>query len=364
MKILFLANDDEGIYKFRKEIIEALLKENNEVFLSLPYGKYVDYFIGLGCKFIDTKFDRKGTNPIKDLKQISFYRSILKEIKPDCVLTYTIKPNVYGGIACQLENTPYIVNITGLGSAVENGGILQAITLMLYRTGLRKAYKVFFQNEFNKNFMLEKGIIKENVCELIPGSGVNLDEFKLMEYPNNETIDFLYVGRIMKEKGYLQYVDVAKYIRSKYPNTRFHICGTYDEEEYKTLMDELTSKGIIDYHGSLGSMQGMYELDCCTIHPSYYPEGLSNVLLESCACGRPVITTNRPGCGELCNDGINGFIVKQEDSQDLINKVEKFLSLSIEERKQMGINGRKLIENNYDRRMVIEKYLQAINNAK
>lgn len=359
MKILFLANDDEGLYKFRKELIETLLI-NNDVFISLPYGYYVDVFKQMGCHFIDTQFNRKGTNPIKDIQLVNKYISIIKEIKPDIVLSYTIKPNVYGGIACQRTNTPYIANITGISSAIENGGLIGFIVKNLYRVGLKKAKKVFFQNEANKDYMIKNRLVHDNY-DLIPGSGVNLNEYTLQEFPNDETIDFVYIARIMKEKGFDQYLDAAKYITKKYPNTRFHICGTYDEQEYESVIKDLNEKGVVIYHGSVKNMLDIYKIIQCTIHPSYYAEGMSNALLESLACGRVIITTSRPGCKELVEDNVNGFIVEQKNSDDLIRKVEMFLSLSNQKRKEMGLNGRKLVEEKFDRQIVIDKYLKEIN---
>lgn len=358
MNILFLANDDEGLYKFRKELISELLKRH-KVFISLPYGKYVDVLVKEGCIFIDTEFKRKGTNPVADLKLISFYRRIMKDNKIDTVLSYTLKPNVYGGMAAQSLNIPYVANITGASSTVEKEGILKRIVFGLYRVGLRKAKMVFFQNEANMKFMLENRLINNNYS-LIPGSGVNLKEYEVMDYPDRDTVDFVYIARIMKEKGFEQYCDCAKYIRNKYPNTRFHVCGTYDEEEYIKLMAELEKEGILIYHGSVENMKEIYSMISCTIHASYYAEGMSNALLESLACGRPIITTDKPGCKELVRDGINGFLIKQKDSDDLIEKVEKFLGLSVSERRKMGLEGRKLVEEKFSRDIVIKKYVEVI----
>lgn len=359
MRILFLANDDEGLYKFRKELIQTLL-EDNEVFISLPYGPYVDDLIQMGCQYIKTEFNRKGTNPIKDIKLISLYKKIINDVKPNTVLTYTVKPNVYGGIACQLSKTQYIVNITGLGSALENPGILQKILIILYKIGLKKVSNVFFQNETNRTFMVNHKVVNIDKTEIIPGSGVNLDDYKLLDFPNDNTIDFVYIGRIMREKGFGQYIEAAKHIRNKYENTRFHICGAY-EDDYKDEVEQLQKDGIVIYHGSVKNMKEIYAIVQCTVHPTYYPEGLSNVLLESLSCGRPIITTDRPGCKEVIEDGVNGFVAKQKDSDDLIKQIEKFLALSNEERKQLGINGRNKVEKEFDRKIVINKYLAEIN---
>ena len=358
MRILILTNHDLGLYKFRKEILETLLREN-EVFVSMPRGIFTDKIIEMGCHYIDTSFERKGKNPFKDLELLSFYKKTIKEVKPDVVLTYTIKPNVYGGLACQQLKVPYIANVTGLGSAIENGGLLQLISLNLYKLGLKKADMVFFQNDANRDFMLKKNAVGKNY-DMLPGSGVNLSQYEVSEFPSDETIDFTYVGRLMKEKGFELYAEAAKYITGKYSNTRFHVCGP-DEDNYRELVKELSEKGILIYEGYVDDMKEVYKRIQCTIHPTYYPEGMSNVLLESLACGRPIITTDRPGCKEIVEDGVNGFVVKQNDLNDLIEKIEKYLSLSNEERKQLGLNGRRKVEKEFDRNIVINKYLDAIN---
>lgn len=359
MRVMILANNDVGLYKFRKELIQALVK-NNEVYIVLPKGRYIQSLIDLGCKFLDSNLlDRHGTNPVKELKLIFYYKKILKKYKPDMVFTYTIKCNAYGGMACRSLGIPYVANITGLGTAVENGGLMQRVTLALYKSGLKKAQKVFFQNTENRDFMLKHGIIR-GAYDLLPGSGVNIEQYKVTEYPDGETINFLFIARVMKEKGIDQYLEMAKYIRKKYPQTRFHVCG-FCEQAYEDTLKEYQDKGIIEYHGLVDDIAGMHKISSCTVHPTYYPEGLSNVLLESCACGRPIITTNRPGCREVVDDGVNGYIVEERNSEDLIKKVELFLSNSVEERKQMGLAGRRKVEREFNRAIVINKYLKELN---
>lgn len=358
MKVMILANHDAGLYKFRKELLEELLKDY-EVLICLPDGEYVKDMTGMGCQFIECNLlERRGMNPFKEVKLIRFYQKLLKEQRPDIVFTYTIKPNVYGGMVCAHLKIPYAANITGLGTAVENSGIVQKITLTLYKLGLRKAQKVFFQNSENKNFMLEKKIVA-GAYDQLPGSGVNLKDYQPMEYPKGETIDFVFIARVMKEKGIDNYLETAEFIRKKYPETRFHICG-FCEDDYSERLEELQKKGVILYHGMVKDMTRIYEKISCTIHPTYYPEGLSNVLLESAASARPIITTNRAGCREVIEDGINGYICKQNDSEDLIKQVEKFLALSWEERRAMGIAGRKKVEKEFDRQIVIDRYLQEV----
>jgi galacturonosyltransferase len=358
MKILILSNNDVGLYKFRKEIIEALVKENN-VYVCIPDGSFVKNIKKLGCEVIlCSLLDRHGTNPKKELKLFAYYKDLLKKNTPDIVFTYTIKPNVYGGAACASIGIPYVVNITGLGTALENSGIMQVITLALYKYGLRKAQVVFFQNTENQNFMIKHNVIKSKY-DILPGSGVNLTQYYVLDYPNGETIDFVFVARVMKEKGIDQYLEAAEFIRKKHPETRFHICGEM-EQDYAEKLKEMEMRGIIIYHGIVTDMVQIYKMTSCTVHPTYYPEGLSNVLLESASCGRPIITTNRSGCREVIDNGVNGYIVNQKDSNDLIEKIEKFLSLSWEERRQMGLNGRKKVENEFNRQIVVNRYLNEV----
>lgn len=355
MKVMILANNDVGLFKFRKELLEKL-REENKVYICLPDGEFVKQLVELGGEFIPCELlDRHGTNPIKDLRLILWYKKVLKECKPDIVFTYTIKPNIYGGMACQSLRIPYVVNVTGLGTAVENNSLMQILALALYKRGLKGAQKVFFQNIENRDFMLKRNIVRSSY-DLLPGSGVNLSEYQVLDYPEGENIEFAFIARVMKEKGIDQYLDAAEYIRKKYPKTRFHVCGAC-EQNYKEKLEDLQNKGIIIYHGLVRDITSIHRISSCTIHPTYYPEGLSNVLLESCACGRPIITTNRSGCREVVEDGINGYVVKEKNGQDLIEKIEKFLKLSVDARRQMGIAGRMKVEKEFDRKIVIDKYM-------
>jgi glycosyltransferase involved in cell wall biosynthesis len=358
MKILVLANFGMGLYNFRKELLEELINQNYEVYISLPNDEYVPKLESLGCKFLNTPVSRRGTNPITDFKLLMNYNKIIKSIKPDVVLTYTIKPNIYGGLASRLANVPCIANITGLGTAVENGGLLQKLTLLLYKISLKNSKCVFFQNSENQEFLTKKKIVKGNQ-KILPGSGVNLNHYALLDYPLDDSINFLFISRVMKEKGIDQYLDVAAYIKQKYPNTVFHIIG-FCEDEYEDKLKDMQEKGFIKYHGKQSDVREFHQFSHCTVHPTFYPEGMSNVLLESAACGRPVITTNKSGCREIVDEEINGYIVEQQNSQDLILKIERFLELDYVKKKQMGLAGRKKVENEFDRKIVIDNYINEI----
>ena len=358
--ILIASNVTGGLYEFRQELLETLTKDNKVIVLGSKTG-HIDDLLNLGCEVIETPLERHGINPVVELKLALKYKSIIKEKKPDVVLTYTVKPNAYVGMACASLGIPYIANVTGVGPAIDNGGLLKLITLTLYRHGLRKAKKVFFQNRADME-LLEKEHVVKGPHELIPGSGVNLDRYNVLDYPNGEEVHFVFIARIVKQKGIEQYLDMAHVIRAKYPNTVFHICGNCSPE-YEERIKKEVEDGAIIYHGRIPDVTVVHRISSCTILPSFYPEGMNNVLLESCSLGRPIITTNRPGCREIVDDGVNGFIVKQRDSQDLIEKVEKFLSLSWEERKAMGLAGRAKVEKEFSRQIVVNKYLEEINNV-
>lgn len=358
MKIALIGNSDLSIYNYRYELVEKLIKDGHSVSVITPNGNLISDLVKMGCEYYETELDRHGTNPVKDLKLLNTYKRILKEIHPDYVFSYTIKPNIYGAMACKKLGIPCICNITGLGTAVENKGIMQMITVMLYRLAFKKVQTIFFQNADNMQFFVDKKLFVDK-HKLLPGSGVNLTRFIPYEYPSDKTVEFVFISRLMKEKGIDQYLEAAEYIKGKYPHTRFHICG-FCEKEYEDKMQTLGKNDTVIYHGMVKDIATVLKDVHCTVHPTYYPEGLSNVLLESCACARPIITTDRAGCREVVEDGINGYIVKQQDAQDLIEKIEKFLSLSNAEQKQLGLNGRRKVEREFDRNIVIEAYLKEI----
>jgi glycosyltransferase involved in cell wall biosynthesis len=247
--------------------------------------------------------------------------------------------------------------VSGLGTAVEQPGILQPLMISLYRKAAKKANCVFFQNEQNRDFFIQHKMYNGHY-RMIPGSGVNLDKWKYMDYPSDENgIHFLFVARIIKEKGIEEYLSCAKTIKEKYANTVFHILGPCDGE-YKDILDDYEAKDIIKYHGEVSDTSEYLKFAHCTIHPSYYPEGISNVLLESEASGRPVITTDRAGCRETVEDGVTGFCFETRNTQKLIEAVDKFVNMSNADRQQMGKNARLKMEREFDRNIVVEAYLK------
>lgn len=358
MKVLILANAASGLLCFRRELVETLVQKHEVVFC-VPDAPQVSDIVALGARFVDCPFlDRRGTNPVRDMRLLKFYEDLVKTEKPSVVLTYTIKPNSYGGMASAKLGVPYIANVTGLGTAIESDGPLRSIALKLYRRGLRDAQMVFFQNRPNMEFMLGRGIVSGQ-CDLLPGSGVNLECFPALPYPDDDTIHLVFISRVMEQKGIEQFLDAADAIAPRHPEVRFHVFGAR-EGGYKGRLDNCVARGTVDYHGRTENVAAVHTFSSCTVHPSFYPEGMSNVLLESCACARPIITTGRPGCGEIVEDGINGFVVRERDSEDVIEKIEKLLCLSLHEREAMGLAGRAKVEREFDRRIVVNRYLREI----
>lgn len=359
-KILFLVNHDIVIYNFRKELVIKLIEEGYKVYISSPYGKRIDKLVDMGAEFIETTMDRHGTNPLKDMKLYKQYKKIMKNIQPDVVLTYTIKPNIYGGLAARKLKIPYIANITGLGTALQKEGFLQKILIEMYKSAFKSIDTIFVQNEENKKFFIDHNIYP-NRLELIPGSGVNLEEFTLLPYPSEDQgIHFAFIARIMKEKGIDEYLKAAEMIKNKYPNVFFHVCGFIDGD-YDDIIHEYKKREIIKYHGVIDNTHRFLKNIHCVILPSYYPEGISNILLESAASGRAIITTNQPGCKETMKNRKTGYYVKKQVANDLIEKIIQFLSLTTIERQKMGEFGKKHVSEYFDRTIIVDKYLEKIN---
>lgn len=359
-KVLILVNHDMTIYNFRLELVERLLEEGYEVYISSPNGEKIDDLRELGCFYHEIKIDRHGMNPIKELGLVLTYHKLMRQVKPDIVLGYTIKPNTYGALVAGLMGIPFLANITGLGSAVENEGLSQKITLLLYKIAFRKVDRIYFQNEENMQFFAKRNIYPDKY-ELLPGSGVNLQRFPLQTYPSDGSgIRFAFLSRIMKEKGIEEYLGAAQVLKTRYPDAEFHICG-FCEEEYEENLKTLENAGTIICHGMIRDVAGFLKDMHCVVLPSYH-EGMSNVLLEGSATGRPIITTDCAGCREIVEDGINGYMVPTEDTQALVIAMDRFIKLNQTERKLMGLKARTKVEQEFDRQIVVTTYVNAIEN--
>ncbi|MDD6203094.1 MAG: glycosyltransferase family 4 protein [Lachnospiraceae bacterium] len=362
MKVLILSNYANGLYLFRKELLCALLEKGYEVLVSVPQDENCVKIENLGCRLIPVKLERRGNNPIRDYALFKTYRKLLDKERPAVVLTYTIKPNLYGGLACRMKATPYLVNITGLGTALENPGMLGRILLHFYKISTKRANCVFFQNDGNRQFMQERGIATEN-SRLLPGSGVNLKEHPAAPYPTEDKgIIFLAVLRIMKDKGIEEYLAAAERIKREYPDTHFYLVGEYEEETrelYEPLILKLSDMGIIRYFGHIDNVPKVMAESHVIVHPSYH-EGLSNVLLEAAAAARPVLASDIPGCRETLMPGLSGILFQPKDTESLVQAIKTILSYSETDRREMGQQGREYVEAVFDRKKVTAAYLEEI----
>lgn len=361
-KILILTNSAEGLYLFRKELLCALRSDGHTLAVSVPDDNYCEKIEALGCRVLVTDFERRGMNPLKDLQLAGKYWSLLHSEQPDWVFAYTIKPNIYGGAVCRLGRVPYICNITGLGTALENPGLLGRVLLVMYRYAVGRARCVFFQNEKNRGFMKEHGIARGR-DRLLPGSGVNLTEHAYTEYPSEQGgIVFLAVMRIMRDKGIGEYLEAARTMKKRHDNVAFWLAGAYEEEsrgQYEPLIRKLEGDGVIRYLGHVDNVGEVMAQSHVIVHPSYH-EGLSNVLLEAAACGRPVLAGNISGCVETFSEGRSGLSFDIKSADALLGAMERICALSCEERRSMGRAGRAWVEAHFDRELIIEAYRSAI----
>ena len=361
--IIITINTSWNIFNFRVGLLKALQKKGHKIVCVAPYDDYSKELENLGFEYHNIDMNNKGTNPIEEIKLIKDYYKLYKQINPDIILQYTIKPNIYGSIAARLLGKKVISNISGLGTVFLNDSLSSKIARWLYKVSLVKN-TVFFQNSEDKNLFINSRLVKESQTGLLPGSGINTQNYKPdEEYTENEELTFMMIARLVKDKGIIEYIEALKIIKEKYPNVKFKLLGSlYPGNPTAVSEDELNSwinDGIIEYLGhSDDVMSEILKVDCVVL-PSYR-EGLSRVLLEAGSLAKPIITTNTPGCKDVVDDSINGFLCEVKDSEDLAVQIEKMINLSSEDRKQMGIKSREKIVNEFDEQIVIDTYLNAI----
>lgn len=358
MKILMLSNFGLGLYKFRSELIQKLISHGHELHVAFPKDNYEGKIKDLGCFFWNTPIDRRGMNPLKDIKLLYSYKTIIKKVQPNLVMTFTVKPNIYGGLITRLYKIPTISTITGLGTSLNKSIILKFMITFLYKISLKKSFCVFFQNETNKEFFAQSILTNQRMI-LVPGSGVNIKEFSYSDYPiDDKIIRFIYIGRIMKEKGIVELIEAFRILHREYENLQLDIIG-FCEDGLDNLINESVKEGIINYYGQQDNIIPYIEKSHALVLPSHH-EGLSNVLLEACSIGRPVLASNIPGCIEVFDDGISGFAFAVNDVKSLIDALRLFITLDYEKKRTMGLEARKKISNHFDRNLVIEKYIEQI----
>lgn len=361
-KVLILANHYNTLRIFRRELIKKIAQLGNEVIISIPPSeqKEIDTLESYGSKVVITDMERRGMNPLKDISLLNRYKKLIKSVNPDKVITYTIKPNIYGSIACKSLKIPHYCNVTGLGSAfMADGGLMRKLVSIMYKFSMNKAEKIFFENVGNRDVLVNSKIIKPEQAVVMAGAGVNVDEFDFSEYPNDDgKIHFLNVGRIMKEKGMDELFFAIKKIRKDYSNVTFDFIGWY-EDNYREIVEKMQSEGLIFFHGFQSDVTPFIKKASCIVHPSYH-EGMSNTLLESCSMGRPIITSNIHGCLEAVDEGKNGYLCNVKDGEDLYQKIKMFIELPYEKKVEMGKYARDFVVKNFNKTDVVDKTLKEI----
>ncbi|MCL2426034.1 MAG: glycosyltransferase family 4 protein [Oscillospiraceae bacterium] len=358
-RILVTAAVARSIYKFRSELLDRLVNDGYQVTVCCDSDHVSpEYFDSMGCDYKRIKVGQQGKNPLDDIKLFFQYMRILRSEKPDVVLTYTVKPNIYASIASRWLKIPYINNVTGLG-VIGNKGFLQKILFVMQKFALSKSSCVFFQNESNLSLYRSEKIVR-NQFKLIPGSGVNIKKYHAADYPSENTlVKFITVARIRKDKG-IDELFAAVRVLKEY-SVEFHIVGPCEDKAYIGIMNKLQQDYPVIYHGQLTQEQ-VHEMiiqQHCLIHPSH-SEGMANVILESAACARPVIATNIPGCREAVDDGETGYLYPVKDADALTERIKHFVERSWEEKQDMGFAGRRKIEIEFDRNIVVNAYLEEI----
>lgn len=372
--IALLTNNDDDVYCFRLELIQAIINAGYRMLISCPDGPKFEVMEEIGLKkgeafiYDDPPIDRRGTSVKNDFKLMMHYRSLFKKYKPAVVLTYTAKPNVYASLVAHQLHIPVINNVTGLGSVVNESGLKQKLIMGLFKTAYRGSACIMFQNSTNMKLAKDLRWIKGD-CKLIPGSGVALERYPVQEYPDGgngiegEPVVFNYIGRILHDKGVDDYIEAAKQIKAKYPKTEFNMLGFVEptENHYEVELEELGKQGVVFYRGSQKDVKPWIKRAHAIIHPSTYGEGMSNVLLENASSGRLIITTDNPGCQETVNDCISGFIYHGGDVDALVQKIETVVrDMPNSSRQVMGLEGRKKVEREFSREVVIDVYLRKI----
>ncbi|MGN6531613.1 MAG: glycosyltransferase family 4 protein [Ginsengibacter sp.] len=363
-KIAVIENGLFSTYTMREGLMQRLLKEGYDVTVLTHTNSFVAHVEKTGLHVIN--IGSGNVNPFKVSKYIyNLYRS-LKKIQPDICLTFSIRPAIWGNFITRNLGIPTITNITGVGPLFVSKNPAYRIARFIYRFALKKTKKVFFQNYDDMNLFLEKKFVSKNIAERIPGSGVDYEKFLPVHFPETKpNFIFLFIGRLIKDKGIFEYVDAARIIKQKYPNIIFNVIGPFWQQNLKSNtitkshLENWIAEEVIDYQGEKKDIRKFIAEADCIVLPSYR-EGTSNILLEASSMEKPVITTNTTGCKEIVADGITGFLCKVQDTEDLAEKMEQMYLLSEEDRKTMGKKGREKTIKEFDKQIVIRAYLKTI----
>ncbi len=364
MRIAIVINTSWNIYNFRLGLIKSFIERGDEVIAIAPKDDFSELLMQEGCAFIPVEMDTKGSNPIKDLLLIYRLYKTYKKTKPDVILQYTIKPNIYGSIAARFLKIPTICNVSGLGTVFLKDDLLSKISRLLYKFAFTFPAKIFFQNNDDKTLFLDQKLIHSTLTETIPGSGINLEKFPSIPLPHNQPFVFLLISRIISDKGIYEFIDAIKILKEKGVKARFQLLGAKDPAHKRGIslgeVGAWIQNETVEYLGTTNNVQPYIAKADCVILPSYR-EGMPRTLLEAGSTGRPIIATDVPGCNHIVEDGYNGFLCKVKNAKDLAAKMLEMMSLDKAALEMMGGNSRTKVENTFSERIIINKYQEAIN---
>ncbi len=343
--------------------VKALLADGHEVHTIAPHDDYTHFLTAAGCIHHDLKMDSRGANLIKDSLLVFELLAKYRAIKPDVILHYTIKPNVYGSLAAAILRIPTINNVCGLGTIFLKKGWVSSVAIALYKLAFRFPKKVFFQNPDDLSLFVDNKLIKPSITDILPGSGIDLKHFSPADFSRNKKFTFLLVSRLITDKGILEYIDAIKQLQSAGTDARFQLLGSKDPNHKRGIhlgiIDEWIKSGVVEYLGTTQDVRPFIKEADCVVLPSYR-EGTPRTLLEAASIAKPIITTDVPGCHHVVADNHNGLLCKIKDANDLAHKMKSIMSFSDEKLKTMGLNGRKKIEKEFDETIVINKYFGAL----
>jgi glycosyltransferase involved in cell wall biosynthesis len=363
MKVAIVLNTSWNIYNFRLNFVKALIAEGHEVHTIAPHDDYSRLLEEAGCIHHDVRMDSRGANVIKDFALIFELYFIYRRLRPDVILHYTIKPNIYGTFAASLLRIPVVNNVCGLGTIFLKDNFVSSVAISLYKFAFRFPKKVFFQNPDDLNLFVNRKLISKDISDLLPGSGIDLSRFAPTDFKRNQPFTFLLISRLITDKGILEFIEAVKKLKAEGVNARFQLLGAKDPRHKRgieiKLIDEWIKSGTVEYLGTTKDVREFIHQADCIVLPSYR-EGTPRTLLEASSSSKPIITTDVPGCHHVVSHQINGLLCKLKDAEDLAAKMFEMANYDDATLKKLGENGRKKMEAEFDEKIVVSKYLSAI----
>lgn len=363
MRVAIVLNTSWNIYNFRMGMVKSMISQGYEVFAVAPEDSYSEKLEEAGCTFVPVKMDSRGANPLKDMLLTFELLKIYRQIKPDLIFHFTIKPNIYGTFAAALLGIPAVNNVCGLGTVFLKDNLVSKVAIMMYKVAFRFPRKIFFQNPDDRELFINRKLATVTKTDVLPGSGINTEHFSPKERKADDAFTFLMISRIIYDKGILEYINAVKMLRERGINARFQLLGPKDPAHKRgiplEIIDKWIEEGIVEYLGTTNDVREAISEADCVVLPSYR-EGTPRTLLEAASMAKPLIATNVPGCTNVVQDDYNGLLCELRDSEDLASKMLKMYNASAVERAEMGNRGRVKVVNEFDEKIVIEKYQDCI----